>query len=1750
MRRLNILSWMISVFLLGYLLLESAETKRPDSELAQLSSALVKEIIPSRGPVRPPYDLARHDQGLIPSENFSERTPRTPALLRKKACRRQKKLEETWARLRSIDPSAANKSVQAELDLLAYAFGEGPLYSARVSAKAAGSPARLRLARLLLAECRFDKAVGELIQLAEEDSLVGRTALTILVRHAEERAVLKKHVRLLPLAIDLNAQIKEWAMDPERANVIEGVRKSSVVPVRPSDYNNFKKNNPSESDDRPDTGVGPVGADCLFLKTQSRDLFLYREDESFITGDSTVIKLRTAYNGPLDFRLYKFADKTSWQGVRAEDISGMDPVRKWQRQFKPLQHNNCSEHEEVDVPVDGLSPGYWMLMCGARYAPEMAAKKFCVSRTAFYLRTASNKCVVCAVDRVTGSKQPGVNVRLKIHGKPDLDALAKKENVSLVQAFRCGYENAEKPKSEKVHLNPQDQLEWAQAYARGQSCRQLYPEIRRTRKEKTWANGAVEFKVNLNAPLYTWTIRAEMPGGCAQAETRYKESGPKEKRWKILAWTAQPIYRPGDRVAFKGVLRQTDERLTAPWDNTVKETEVRVVCESETVWSGTCSVSEAGTFDGEFRIPQTVRLGNCSLITSQGEASPYRIFRIEEFRVPTFHTRLRFSRNTYTGGETATATVSVENCLGNPVKDAEVEIYLKPRNKTESPLWSRTGYTNASGKAYFDFPVPAVKESRYLYFHASVTDASGQSYSDRNGIRIEPNPFKVRTWISPAPAVEGSSIKLTVEAKQWSGQPVQGATVIVEGHKKSDLTNAQGRVEFALTARHKKGKQKFRVYVSHQNRVVVMEKMLNVKPRKKETVRKDSSSKDSPLRRDLLDIRHWPSFVNAGKELRFTLELDRSNGKETTVLVFLENYRMLEWRSLELLPGNHKISLPTHLSYESGATLTVTALFGKERLSDSHYIKIRPVHRFISLNIQTDKKFYKPGEPCRARILATDWKGRPVPNAEISLGVIHKALYWLRQDPTPDIRDFFHVFYMPSKAREQYDTPYPHSPFILFWKGPKYAWGSEPYSFGNRMGGGRSRCIMRGGGSRSCCSASGPKVRKNFKTTAHWVADLRTGPDGVAETRFAFPDDITEWRFTARGITPDTRVGWIREQRKTLLPLQVELSLPRAVRKGDTINLSAITRDNTSDGEEKARSVLVSANIEGVTDASAKTRLPAGTQHRLKLPLLDAPQKKLTISASVRDTVTSQSDAIERSITVLPRGNRIQRTWSGTLAEEKEINLDPGISLVPESAELVLSLENGFSGPIQSALDALIQYPYGCVEQTLNRFTPAVVAQRAFDKAGMKFARSSELPGILNKGLDRLAAFQHSDGGWGWWKNDKTNDFMTACVLEGLAACQQTGHPVPETMISRGEAHLFQQLISSKLTGRSPHGSSKDGLRLKAAHALAHVYSLEPKQYASRARRLRTLLKSTFSQNTSLCLSDRILTADTHRLLGNMDEATRIFKEVRKEFKKQTVGIKETAQYLKCAVELLPDNPDSFEIGKELLRRRKGSSWGDTLTNAAVVNALIGMIQHGTKIDAAADVFLNKRRVGRIELTGEGRSTLQLKNGVDAAGHLRIVPQKKNSQVYWSVQWRAFTDAAIPQPENPDAFIASRFSLLIPERKEITPEDGILRVGRGKTIEVVLDCRLNKPMSYLRISFPRPCGVELIRAPHEISACTQRDDGIHFFVEHWDKGTHPIRFLVRAEAEGRVFAPLPELSPMYGSNINVKRSGPRIWAIE
>ena len=111
------------------------------------------------------------------------------------------------------------------------------------------------------------------------------------------------------------------------------------------------------------------------------------------------------------------------------------------------------------------------------------------------------------------------------------------------------------------------------------------------------------------------------------------------------------------------------------------------------------------------------------------------------------------------------------------------------------------------------------------------------------------------------------------------------------------------------------------------------------------------------------------------------------------------------------------------------------------------------------------------------------------------------------------------------------------------------------------------------------------------------------------------------------------------------------------------------------------------------------------------------------------------------------------------------------------------------------SLSYLVDYPYGCVEQTTSRMLPALMVSHLYQTLGLTDANiEKKIPKVIEKSIRRLLAFQHSDGGWGWWKDDATDSFMTSYALYALIKAQALGQKVDENVLTRGKESLQGQL--------------------------------------------------------------------------------------------------------------------------------------------------------------------------------------------------------------------------------------------------------------------------------------------------------------------------------------------------------------------
>jgi uncharacterized protein YfaS (alpha-2-macroglobulin family) len=156
-----------------------------------------------------------------------------------------------------------------------------------------------------------------------------------------------------------------------------------------------------------------------------------------------------------------------------------------------------------------------------------------------------------------------------------------------------------------------------------------------------------------------------------------------------------------------------------------------------------------------------------------------------------------------------------------------------------------------------------------------------------------------------------------------------------------------------------------------------------------------------------------------------------------------------------------------------------------------------------------------------------------------------------------------------------------------------------------------------------------------------------------------------------------------------------------------------------------------------------------------------------------------------------------------------------------DASKLQLRFSPTLAGAMVGALPYLTSYPYGCTEQTLNRFLPTVITQRILKKMGLDLAAVREkranlnaqelgesrkraaqwlrydhnpvfdeqtVAGMVRAGVRRLADMQLADGGWGWFSGygEKSYPHTTAYVVHGLQIARSNGVELPAGMLEGG----------------------------------------------------------------------------------------------------------------------------------------------------------------------------------------------------------------------------------------------------------------------------------------------------------------------------------------------------------------------------
>ncbi len=1088
----------------------------------------------------------------------------------------------------------------------------------------------------------------------------------------------------------------------------------------------------------------------------------------------------------------------------------------------------------------------------------------------------------------------------------------------------------------------------------------------------------------------------------------------------LYLYSDRPIYRPGQTVHVRGILREeADVRYSLPDLQQSVEVRLRDV-DWNVVTTNTVTLSEIGGFDTAFELSQGAAVGLYAVeALVPGVERVWQLpFAVAAYRKPEFEVSITPERDDVLQGETLRAVVDARYYFGGPVSNARVAWTVRAAPSVFDPpvegwwSWGPSGgrvlshepiargekTTDGEGRVLLEIPAELVEpengeppSSQEWEIEVTVTDESGFPVSNRAPVTVHATRFYLglqpREWVVRA----GEKTSVDLMALDWQGAPVSNQEVEVtlaqrEWYRERSAepfssprwaytdtivstlnvtTGGDGSAEAVVTPPRGGSHVLIAQTTDEDGRPVRTEVALWVSG-PDAAAWQMAQGEITPV----ADVQTYRPGDTASILLPTPFEAPFE------VLMTLERGGILEVRQFEATEANPIVELPITARHAPNiyvSFVVVKGAVGEEGGTPDVRVgmlelTVEPVAQTLQVELTADQsRAYLPGEDVTLTVRTVDSAGRTV-DAEVGLAVVDKAVLALQEPNAPAILDGFY-------NERPLGVVMGDSLLVSLDR-----IAEELEQDAERMAAELSMGGIGGGGGGDGMAMLG-EIRKEFPDTALWRAQVRTGPTGETQVTFELPDSLTTWVADARAVTADTKVGSETLEFVVAKPLLIRPVTPRFFVAGDRPEVAAVVHNNT--GEELDVTVSLEALGGAVAEESAQVvTVPAGGRTRVtwSLAVPTAATGEVLLNFSVAGggyedaTRPTLGQPPEQALPVYRFEIPDVMGVSGVL-DEAGSRIE-AIVVPPEAGpdtELHVRLEPSLAAGLLSELTYVQNASYNTTEQIVSRFLPNVLTYGALQSLGVEnVALEEKLELVVRDGLDRLYGRQNEDGGWGWWSNSESDPQISAYVALGLLRAQQAGFTVREEALEQTLAYLVEVLRAE--LQREPRAWAQE--HAMALYVLTIAEETWPSGAAGALYAARNDLEVTGRAYLALAFG---LADDTDRRTVTLLEDLRAEAEVTAsgahwadaDARRWTTDVRATAVVLDALVNLAPDDPLVPQAVRWLMTARRADRRTSTQEVVWTLIALTDFMAQTGELDAdyVWGVGLNGAELGEGQIT-------------------------------------------------------------------------------------------------------------------------------------------------------------------------------------
>ena len=343
------------------------------------------------------------------------------------------------------------------------------------------------------------------------------------------------------------------------------------------------------------------------------------------------------------------------------------------------------------------------------------------------------------------------------------------------------------------------------------------------------------------------------------------------------------------------------------------------------------------------------------------------------------------------------------------------------------------------------------------------------------------------------------------------------------------------------------------------------------------------------------------------------------------------------------------------------------------------------------------------------------------------------------------------------------------------------------------------RARLRYGGDAALAAL--PQARRptaKVQTVALHAAPVQFDAQGKASVSFTAPDFNGSLRIAALAFSTE-RYARASEDVIVRAPLVMEVSTPRVMAPGDRAALS-VDLHNLSGADASYRISTHAGAPISIGGQTQRVDLANNARTTLSFPLHASGGNGVgtfSVQAESADGSVLQRDF---EITVRPAWPAIRRSQARMLEGAQQLRFGPELfdGLSPESGNALISIASVPPLPFAESIRGLIEYPYGCLEQTSSRLWPLVnLDASTARKFGLEPLPEEKRRAMLDTGFSRIAAMQQQNGRFSFWPGEGWADpQMTAYVADLLVTARQNGLAIPEAVLEKTLNRLNEDLLT------------------------------------------------------------------------------------------------------------------------------------------------------------------------------------------------------------------------------------------------------------------------------------------------------------------------------------------------------------------